>query len=123
MSYLTASDTFDCNYTSGANRDEAVQLVQPDDFVTDLSTDTDGVLIFKFPWGITYADIITCNFTMTVDPNSIRQKGSGNEDGAVVAVAVCEQQQIDSFPGTAGDKTYCGDHEVATVTAEAPGIT
>ncbi len=111
-SYLTfeAAQAVVTNYTTVTGD---MEVKDKDDAV--VAADQDGVFSFEFPGGITYADVIALNFTMTVDPNGQRPKGSPDETATVVFIPSCEQQVIDSYPANAGDKTTCGTHQAVTV--------
>ena len=112
---FTDNDTFSTNYTLAHLPDVNVSV--------NLTNSTNNVNYFDFifPEGITYADIVELNFTMTVDPTKKRLPGTGVEETSIVLVPVCEQYVIDAYPLAAGDLTLCGDHYPVNLNTTSPG--
>ena len=75
--------------------------------------DTVSVTDFEFTGGILFPDIISFNFSLTVDPNSERAIGSGEATTAIAMHPICIQSVFYDWP--ADDSTYVG---CGTMTAE-----
>lgn len=73
-----------------------------------------------FEQGITYPDIITLNFTVTVDPYEERLIGSGDESSTIIVSPTCSMEDIDTSDVDDFPKT-CGDMLSIPVKTEAPG--
>ncbi len=116
MSFVEGSDTFSTNYTSTLNE-------------TNLTVDTfgggGGTFDFVFGGGLTYADVVQLNFTVTVDPTLMRAVGSGVEDSALVLTPVCVRNVFASYPPDDADSPYehqtqCGSHVGVQFASTAP---
>jgi len=75
----------------------------------------------EFGHGLKFADIVSVNFTMTVDKNQQRPVGSGRSETAVVFHPLCKQNVFSSYP--ANDNTYvsCGTLTSRPFFSDAPG--
>ena len=109
---ITENDAFSCNYTS--QNASAWQTYPPFSNVSWTSylnlthAPRTDYFDIEFPHGLTYADIVECNFSMTVDPDKVRLPGSGQTDGQVIFSPVMERRVIDSFPANNGDLQAMG---------------
>jgi hypothetical protein len=76
---------------------------------------------FEFTGGILFPDIISLNFTLTVDPDQERPVGSGEAASAIVMHPICRQSQFLDWP--ADNLTYvgCGSMVAEAFTSIAPG--
>ena len=72
-----------------------------------------SVTDFVFTGGILFPDIISLNFTMSVDPDMERPVGSGEAKTAVVMHPVCIQSVFSDWP--IDDETYVGCGSMAAV--------
>lgn len=104
----TPNDAFATNYSLSDNPDPvAVEVAQttPDEFGNHMQ-----IVDFVFLGGVTYADIISFNLTLTVDPTGTRPPGSGQADGALALSPVCHQNVIDGFPADPAENfRQCGE--------------
>ena len=71
-----------------------------------------------FSQGLTFRDIVTLNFSLTVDPDEFRAPGSGSAVSAIVFTPVCE---VDNVYGTVGTTVQCGPRQTVPFINIAPG--
>ncbi len=64
---------------------------------------------FVFSGGVTFADIISFNFSLTVDPTGLRVEGTPDAEGAVALAMVCTQNEYDAYPDPAETDKTCGE--------------
>ena len=104
---ITDNDAFSCNYTS--QNASAWQTHPPfsnaswASYLNLTHAPRTDYFDIEFPYGLTYADIVECNFSMTVDPDKVRLPGSGQTDGQVIFSPVMERRVIDLFPANDGN--------------------
>lgn len=94
LSFVAGNNTLVSNYSTQLN---VISVTDPD------VTLTSGLVSNKyfdivFPAGFTYPDIITFNFSLTVDPLESRLPGSGVTTATVLFVPVMMRNVIDSYP-------------------------
>ncbi len=77
------------NYTSGSASNNKT--------VVAYSSSTAVIDIF-FPVGILFVDIISLNFSMFIDPNSIIPKEKGYVSSTLVMFPICQQTQFFQYP-------------------------
>ena len=81
-----------------------------------------AVIDLFFPVGILFVDIISLNFSMFIDPNTVRPIGKGNENSTVVMYPICQQTQFFTYPVNAtSDYIACGAMASTTLIANVPG--
>ena len=107
---FTSNNNFTSNYTINNS-----QL----DKATMATTDDDRNLEITFPRGVTYADIIEFNFTLTVDPNELKELGSADETLLLASLLICNQSIIDDFPSEGNELRLCGEITTGPVTVSA----
>ncbi|XP_059091103.1 uncharacterized protein LOC131886721 [Tigriopus californicus] len=78
LTYKENSDSFLTNYSSIGN----------DEIVTVTVANTSGIL-FQFPQGISFPDIVELNFSLSVEMDGKRPIGSGVESSAIVFAPIC----------------------------------
>lgn len=80
-----------------------------------------GYVRFTFEQGITYADIITLNFTLTVDPDDERVIGSDEETSTIVISPSCQLVDIDPAITYDNDIRACGDMVHVPIKVDSSG--
>jgi hypothetical protein len=101
------------NYTSG---------LPPNNVSVVAYNSSTGIIDLFFPAGILFVDIISLNFSMFIDPNSIRSIGKGNENSTVVMYPICRQTQFFVYPINSSDYIACGQMASTTLIANVPGM-
>jgi hypothetical protein len=100
------------NYTSGPAANNLT--------VVAYNSSTSVIDLF-FPVGILFVDIISLNFSMKIDPNTVRPIGKGNENSTVVMFPICRQWQYFNYPTNTSDYIACGGMASTTLIANVPG--
>ena len=67
-----------------------------------------SVTDFEFTGGILFPDIISLNFTLSVDPAGERPVGAGASNTGIVVHPVCIQSQFHSWPADGSTYVGCG---------------
>lgn len=80
-----------------------------------------SVTDFEFEGGILFPDIISLNFTMSVDPDKERPVGSGDLTTAIVMHPVCSQPTFHDWPADADTFVGCGSMYVDPFVSSSPG--
>ncbi len=113
---FTENDTFTSNYSTQAS---IVMVTEPN---TTATTPLGKYFDLVFPAGFTYPDIITFNFSLTVDPNESRLPGAGVTTSNVLFSPVMERQVVDSYPAAADAANLhpFGEPVAVPVTVDAP---
>ena len=78
--------------------------------------------MIQFENGILFPDVISLNFTLTMDPYSERPIGSGELVFSVVAAPICQQSVYLTFPTTTTAFVGCGGYVSKSVSSMAPGM-
>ena len=109
--WVDGSDTFTTNYTI-PNTNETITV--------EFNDTGSNELIFNFPRGITFPDIISLEFSMTADPDALRRPGAGDEQSAAVIHPTCVQHIIDGYPDGSQEQ-FCGEFDSMPLQTSAPG--
>ncbi len=84
---------------------------------TDLS-----IIDFEFTGGILFPDIISFNFSLSVDPYKERPIGSGEATSAIVFHPICQQSKFRDWPATHNETWVgCGSMEAEPFKSLAAG--
>jgi len=79
-----------------------VRILAPKHMVFDntslVTNYTSGSIDIFFPVGILFVDIISLNFSMFIDPNSIIPKEKGYVSSTLVMFPICQQTQFFQYP-------------------------
>ncbi len=112
VKYVTDSDTFESNYTFG----EANPSVT-------VNTNYDGVSItdISLEGGVYFPDVISLNFTLSVDPEKERPVGSGDLESAIVMYPICKQSVFADYPADTDTFIGCGSLYAESFTSSSPG--
>lgn len=94
--FVDGTDTFVTNYTQGG---------VSTNMVTKHNTTESTIIDFEFPGGLLFPDVVSLNFSMTVDPLKERPTGSGEAATAVVFHPICQQSEFFTWPPA---DTYAG---------------
>ena len=113
VKYIPNTNSFESNYS--------VAQVSQDKVIVQ-STNEVSITDFEFVGGILFPDIISLNFTLSVDPNKDRPVGSGNANTAIVMHPICTQSQFQEWPKEPTDFVGCGSMATASFVSTAPGI-
>ncbi len=89
--FLSLEDSYSTNYTSANGATPHSSLVPVGDAVFD----------FVFEHGMTYADIVSLNFSLRVDPDGTRIPGTGPDTTSIVLTPLCHMNQFGGYPTTA----------------------
>ena len=101
------------NYTSGSASNNNTVVAY---------NSSNAVIELFFPAGILFVDIISLNFSMFIDPNSIRPAGKGKDNSTVVMFPICQQTQFFQYPVNATtDYIACGGMASTTFGINVPG--
>ena len=95
LGYDSTLDTCTTNYSSSCN------IEQP-------NGDKESALIFVFSNGIHYTDIISINFTLTVDPLGRLPSGKGLLDTPIISQALCSSSSFYGIPVDDSTISVCG---------------
>ena len=100
---FTADDTFTTNYQVNATPSVTAQQV-------DGSTTRPfiGEFEFVFVGGISFTDVITLTFNVTVDPDGIRPSDFGSQQSSIILAPLCFQQISNGYPSVGTEKRKCG---------------
>ena len=82
--------------------------------------DKNSSVTFVFNNGIYYSDIISINFTLTVDPLGKLPFGKGLLDSAIVSQVQCKQSVFHSYPATNETLNVCGAYVHTSVKVLSP---
>lgn len=119
MRWDNDSSTFSTNYTISHNGSHPYTLNETVE--VQFNETGDQELIFLFPRGITFPDIVWLNFSMKIDPDAVRLPGAGNEQTAIAIHATCTQAIVEGFPVAGEEERYCGDFISEELETTAPG--
>ena len=76
---------------------------------------------FEFVGGILFPDIISLNFTLSVDPEKERPVGSGDAQTAIVMHPICIQSVFQSWPADTSTYVGCGSMYAEPFISTSPG--
>lgn len=62
-----------------------------------------------FHGGLTYADVVDLNFSLTVDPLASRPPSNGPDKAAIILQPICVQNVINDYPAVDSVAQRCGD--------------
>ena len=113
------SSTFDTNYTIAHN--DSAPYTYNETVEVQFNETGNSELIFIFPRGITFPDIVWLNFSLKVDPDALRLPGAGDEQTAIGIHATCVQSSHEDFPAAGEEERYCGDFISEELETTAPG--
>jgi hypothetical protein len=77
--------------------------------------------VIEFENGILFPDVITLNFSLSMDPHRQRPIGSGELVFSVVIAPVCQQSVYSGFPNSPTTFVGCGGYVSESVGSLAPG--
>ena len=79
-------------------------------------------LELEFSYGFLFPDVVTLNFSLTMDPDAERPIGSGELIVSVVIAPICRQSTFFGFPAnTTPVFAGCGGYVTKSVGSLAPG--
>ena len=82
------------------------------------------VIDIIFPAGILFVDIISLNFSILVDPNSLLAVGKGIDNSTLVMYTICRQAQFLNYPSNPiTDFKTCGGMATTSLITVVPGDT
>ena len=116
----TNTDSFATNYTLPGNPDPVIVYRNVTPGSLDASGNSFEVIFFEIPTFL-FADIISFNFSLTVDPTAVRLEGSGQIMGTIVLSPQCQQNIINGYPAADTVVKQCGDMSQIPITVETPG--
>lgn len=112
LGYILSSDSCTTNYTV----DNKCSIDQP-------NGDGNTSVNFLFYNGIYYTDIISINFTLTVDPLNKLLPGRGSLNSSILSYVHCTQSQFLGFPTTNSTFVTCGPYVNKMVGITSPPCT
>ena len=104
--YLTYDENFMTNYTL--------------DYVLTTAFAPHGFDIL-FNEGLLYPDIVSFNFSLTIDPDELLKPGSGIQIGSVATTVLCNQAVFQAWPPGTTAEVPCGDWTRTPVIVSGPG--
>ena len=100
------------NYTTGSNNLTVVAY-----------NSSHTVIDIIFPAGILFVDIISLNFSIFIDPNSMLAVGKGTDNSTLVMYTICRQAQFLNYPSNPStDFKTCGGMATTTIITVVPGM-
>ena len=122
LSFVSSSDTCMTNYTTGNTEDCTVAWLEDDREENNLNISHSQIVINSrgspdiiFDDGIMFPDIISINFTLTV--NEDLEAGKGDLDSMVVGYVLCKHSYFQSWPDNI---EQCGPFSGVKVTVATP---